>query len=266
MWAPEAVALLAGRAERLVANRSAAASAWLTITIEDVGGTPWSQVASGGLAGSPAVGQQQLLGALNETAQVLDLAHRRPRMKPLEEEDFSAVERPDTGQVALIQQRLPDCPIRFSRNPADHLGQIPVWAKQIGTEMADNLRLVRGGNQLHHWQPVAHGSMFTGGEDGPDLVLRVARPTTACEDAPRAIHPEVRMQRHLVVEPEQLVLSPGGHLPHCYSSQVGRGQRRYSELAAGQLAAGEHVMQATARPPDRIPFGHIAIVQLWQVS
>jgi hypothetical protein len=86
----------------------------LTIAIENVGGTPGPQVASGGLAGSPSVRQQQLLGALNEAAQVLDLAYSGPRMKPLEEEDFSAVQRPDTGQVALIQQRLPNCPIRFS--------------------------------------------------------------------------------------------------------------------------------------------------------
>ena len=177
--APEAISLLARRTERLAANRSATASARLTIAIEDVRGTSGSQVTSGGLGGSPAVRQQQLLGALNEATQVPDLAHRGPRMKPLEEENFSTVQRSDTGQVALIQQGLSNCAIRFSRNPADRLGQIPVRAKQIGAEMADNLRLVRGRNQLHHWQPVTHRSMFTGGEDGSDLVLRIARPTTA---------------------------------------------------------------------------------------
>ena len=179
MGAPEAISLLARRTERLAANRSATASARLTIAIEDVRGAPGSQVTSGGLGGSPAVRQQQLLGALNEAAEVLDLAHRGPRMKPLEKEDFSAVQRPDTGQVALIQQGLSNCAIRFSRNPADRLGQIPVRAKQIRAEMADNLRLVRGRNQLHHWQPVAHYGVFTGGEDSPDLVLRIAKPTTA---------------------------------------------------------------------------------------
>ena len=42
--------------------------------------------------------------------------------------------------------------------------------------------------------------------------------------------------------------------------QVGGGQRGHPELRAGQLPAGQHLVQSLAGPPDRVSFGHVIIV------
>src|ERR671910_3054665 len=69
------------------------------------------------------------------------------------------------------------------------------------------------------------------------------------------------VQRHLVVEPEQLVLAARPHLEDSGSGDVGGGQGRNAKFATGQPATGQYFMQATAQAPDRVSFRHTAILR-----
>src|SRR5215204_5869792 len=205
---PEAAALLPERAERLSLNRRAASSTPLMLAVEYIGPAAGSKIAGGGLLRTPPVHEEQLLGALHQASEVLHLGHRRAGMEPLEEEHFSAIERPDPGEISLIKEGLPDRPIRLRRHPPPCLLRIPVRTKQVRAEVADRVRLVGGRDQLNHRQPVADRVMLSRCQDRSNFIVRPAGPATpGAKDAPGALHPEMSVQSHLVVEPEQLMLS-----------------------------------------------------------
>jgi hypothetical protein len=57
------------------------------------------------------------------------------------------------------------------------------------------------------------------------------------------------------------MLSLRPHLEYSYSGELGCGQRGNAKLATAQPAACQHLMKATAQAPDRVSFGHTAILR-----
>ena len=57
------------------------------------------------------------------------------------------------------------------------------------------------------------------------------------------------------------MLPLGSHLEDPYSGELSRGQSGNAKFAAVQPATCEHLMQPTARTPDRVSFGHTAILR-----
>jgi hypothetical protein len=92
-----------------------------------------------------------------------------------------------------------------------------------------------------------------------DEVAGPARPALVLAvDAPRAVHPQVRMERHRLVildQPQQQVLATGGALTNRPARDIRRGELRYAELAAGNHLAHEGV-EHPCGVPDGISLGH----------
>jgi hypothetical protein len=103
--------------------------------------------------------------------------------------------------------------------------------------------------------------MITGREYRADFKRGSATPPPAARvDLPGAVHSEVRVQRELIVEPKELVLAARDHLAHTNAGQIGSRQGGYPEFGSGQHAAGEHLVQPLACPPNRISLRHGLIV------
>ena len=76
-------------------------------------------------AATVGVGEQQPSGGCDESSQgpVVQLADRRPRVDPLDEQDLALVDVADAGQRPLVDERLADRPTgtRWLAQPADRL-------------------------------------------------------------------------------------------------------------------------------------------------
>ena len=139
--------------------------------------------------------------------------------------------------------------------------EVPVGPEQIGSEMAHDGVFSGRRNELDHRKPVSDDIMIIGAEYGTDFIGRSAAPTPPAKvDLPDTIHPEVCVQRELVAQPEQLMLAARGHLTHANPGQIGRCQGRHAELGSGQHAAGQHLVQPLACPPNGVSLRHSLIV------
>jgi hypothetical protein len=148
------------------------------------------------------------VAALDNAPQVADVTDLRTRMYALEEEQLRSIERAETCEVPLVQQRLTNRVVGVRGDPPDCLVEVPVGSEQVGPEMPYNGVLRRCRNELDDREPVADGIMIIGREYGTDFKRGSATPAPpAGVDLPDAVHPEMRMQRELIAEPEQLVLA-----------------------------------------------------------
>ncbi len=77
---------------------------------------------------------------------------------------------------------------------------------------------------------------------------------------PGAVHPQVRVQGEPALDPGEQVLAAGGDLVHGAPGEVGGGELRDPEVAAGQRPPGQRVVQPACGEPDRVAFGHGASV------
>jgi hypothetical protein len=208
-----------------------------------------------------------LTGALDYPRQIANLADRRTRMDAVKEQQFGSIKGAEAGQVPLVQQCFAYCPVRLGGNAPDSLIQIPVGAEQIRSEMPDNGIFRSGRNELDNREPVSDGIMITCREHGADFERRSAAPApTPRVDLPGAVHLEVGMQREVVAEPEQLMLAARDHLTNGNAGQIGRRQGGHTEFGSGEHAAGKHVIQSLACPPDSISLGHGLIVSCYSTT
>ena len=173
------------------------------------------------MLGPPAIDEDQLLRSPDQPLEVPDLCHRCPGAKPLQEQNLRAIESAESRQIALVEEGLADRAVRLRRYPAHGLRGIPVWAQQIGSEVTHDLGLLRRCEQLDHGQPVADGVVLGGRQDAPNFERGAAGPSLRVrKDPPDPVHPEVRVQREVVVEPEELMLAAGNDLAHHNAGQI----------------------------------------------
>src|SRR5262249_55646475 len=89
------------------------------------------------------------------------------------------------GQVALVQQRLAERPVRLGGQPAHRLVRVPVRAEQVWPEVADQGVLPGGLHQGEVVHPVADARPRVVGQHGPDLGR--GPPTPIAPIAPAAL-------------------------------------------------------------------------------
>jgi hypothetical protein len=259
--APIAVSFLAARPELLETDERSAAATRLARALVDVGTATRSQITGGGLLGTPAVCLQHQLSTLDNAPQVADVTDRGTRMYAMEEEQLRSIERAETCEVPLVQQGLTNPTVGLIGDPPDCLVEVPVGSEQIGPEMTYDFVLGRRGNHLDDREPVSHCIMITGREYRADFKRGSATPPPAARvDLPGAVHSEMRVQRELIAEPKQLVLAARDHLAYANAGQIGCRQGGHPEFGSGQHAAGKHLVQPLACPPDRISLRHGLIV------
>ena len=179
----------------------------------------------------------------------------------MEEEQLCPVEGAKTGQVPLVEQRFTNRAVGLSSDPLHRLVEVPVAAKQVGSEMSDGSVLRRRWNQLDDRKPISHDIMIIGGEYGPDFERGSTAPAPPTGiDLPRTVHSEVGVQREVVAEAEELVLAARGNLPYDNAGQIGNRQGRHAEFGSGQHPASKHLVQPLACPPDGVSLRHGLIV------
>ena len=179
----------------------------------------------------------------------------RHGLSPAQEQHFGNINIADAGQVALIEQRLADRPLRLLPQAADRLGAVPVRAEQVRAEVTDDRVLVLARYHLHHREQVPDRLPGVVGQHDPDPV--VGRPAAAGRpDPPRAVHPQVRVHGLAVVGPDQQVLPARDHGAHGAPGQVRGGEPRDPEVAAGQHPPGQRLAQLPGGPPDGVTLGH----------
>ena len=118
MRAPVAAPFLAARPELLGTDGRSAAATRLARSLVDVGTSTRSQITGGGLLGTPAVCLEHRCPRCDNAPQVADVTDRRTRMYAMEEEQLRSIERAETGEVPLVQQRLTDRAVGLSRRSA----------------------------------------------------------------------------------------------------------------------------------------------------
>ena len=252
---------LAARPELLETDGRSAAATRLARSLVDVGASTRSQITGGGLLGTPAVCPQQLVGALDDAPQVADLTDGGTRVYAVEEEQLRSIERAETCEVPLVQQRLANRAVGLSGDPPDCLVEVPIGSKQVGPEMPDNGVLRRCRNEFDDREPVANDIMIIGREYGTDFKRGSATPAPPARvDLPDAVHPEMGMQRELIAEPEQLVLAARDHLAYANAGHIGCRQGGHPKFGSGEYAASKHLVQPLACPPDGVSLRHRFIV------
>jgi hypothetical protein len=201
------------------------------------------------------------MGALKNAPQVADVSDWRTWMYAVEEEQLRSIERAETCEVPLVQQCLTDCAAGLSGYTPGCLLEVPVGSEQVGPEVPHDCVLGRRWNQLDDGKPVSHGIMIIGREYGPDFKRGSTTPAPPARvDLPSAVHPEMRVQRELIAEPEQLVLAARYHLAYANAGQISCRQRGHPEFGSGQHPASKHFVQPPACPPNRISLRHGLIV------
>jgi hypothetical protein len=211
----------------------------------------------------PPVCLQQLLAALDDAPQVGHLADRRTRVNSMQEQQLRSIEGAKACQISLIKQSLADRAVRLSGKPSDCLVEIPIRPEQIRSEMSDNRVLSSRRNELDDRKPISDRIMITRGQDGANLKCRSSTPAPSPRiDLPHPIHLEMCVEGELVAEPEQLVLTARNYLAYANAGQIGRRQSWHTKFRSRQHAAGKHLVQPLACPPDGISLGHGLIVPL----
>ena len=99
-------------------------------------------------------------------------------MDALHEEQLSAIEGADTGQIVLIQQRFTNRAVGLSTDPPDSLVEVPIGAEEVWAKMSDNRVLISGRNQFHDGEPVADYVMY-GSATSPTYGLSRRHPSFA---------------------------------------------------------------------------------------
>lgn len=94
--------------------------------------------------------------------------HRGPRVLPFDEKGFRGIHGADAGKVALVKQGCADRR-PGSADPLDGVHEIPVRAKDVGSEVTDDITLAVGGKQLEQTQAQAQTDPRVGA-DGPAQV------------------------------------------------------------------------------------------------
>jgi hypothetical protein len=215
------VPFLAARPELFDPDGRSTAATRLARSLVDVGASTRSQITGGRLLGTPAVCLQQLLGALDNAPQVADVTDWRTRMYAVEKEQLRAIERAETCEVPLVQQCLTDGAVGLSGDPPDCLLEVPAGPEEVGPEMPDNSVLRRCRNEFDDGEPVSHSIMIIGREYGTDFKRGSTTPASPARvNPPHAVHPEMRVQRELIAEPEQLVLAARDHLAYANAGQI----------------------------------------------
>ena len=87
-------------------------------------------------------------GELDQPVQVGYLAHRTPRADTAQEQGLGPVNCSDSGEVALVEQRLADGAIRLGPEPADRLVGVKLRAEQVRAEVTDGGVLAAGADDL----------------------------------------------------------------------------------------------------------------------
>ena len=264
---PVAAPFLAGRPELLGPDERAAATTRLPGALIHITPATWTKITSSRLLGPPFVRLEQLLAPLDNAPQVSDLADLPTRVNSVKEEQLRSIKGPETGEIPLIEQCLPNRTVGLRSNAPDSLVQVPVRPEEVRPKMPHNSVLGGCRNEFDDGQPVSDCIMITGREHGADLERWSAAPVASPRvDLPHSVHPEVGMQCELVAESEQLVLTARDHLAYADTCQIGGCQRGHAELGPGQHAAGEDFIEPLAGPPDGISLGHGLIVPCGSTS
>ena len=199
---------------------------------------------------------EQAVGQVDERRQV-DLAHRRPRRAPAQEAQLVGPEVADAGQVALVEQRRGERAARVGRQPPHRLGGVPAGAEQVGPEVADDVVLAVGAQQLddRHVQRVGGGPV--GGQHDAHALVEVAgQPLAGADHGPAAGHPQVRVQGDAAGEPGEQVLAARHGAEHLAAGQVRGGEAGDAQVAAHDGPAGQARLEPAGHPPDAVPLRH----------
>ena len=155
----------------------------------------------------------------------------------------------------------PIWPVGRGQQPSYRLVEVPVRAEQVRAEVPDRVALLAALEQLDDRQPEADGLPFAVLEHHPHLVAGPAPPPLAGPvEVPRPVHLEVRVQGQVGADPGQQVLAAADHLLHGLAGQVHGGQLGHPEVGPGQGAAGQRVVHAPRRQPDRVTLGHVTML------
>ena len=147
---------------------------------------------------------------LDETPEIRDVAHRRPRRDPPQETRFGLVHVACAGKVALIQQRFGDRAGTVGCEPTRCFGRVPIGTEQIGAEVPYKSRLVGGRYERDVVHPVANGGRVVIAKDDAYVIVRYlqhGRPDGCTRQLPS-------MRRWLcnvrsLLEPDQQVFAAG---------------------------------------------------------
>jgi len=143
----------------------------------------------------------------------VDVCDRCPGRDALQEQRLDAVEVAESGEVALVEQGQAHLTEWVGTKPAYRFGLVEAVVKHIRTQVAHDRVLVRGQEQVDDGKPVADGDPGHRPQHDPDLVVRPAAPPLVGRvEVPRAVHPEMRVQRHTALDPGQQVLAAGHDL------------------------------------------------------
>jgi hypothetical protein len=179
----------------------------------------------------------------------------------MEKEQLRPIERAQTCEVPLVQQRLPNGVVGLSCDPPDGFVEVPIGPEQVGPEMPHNCALRRCRNELDHRESVSDDIMIISGEYGTDFEGWSTTPASPARvDLPDAVHPEVGMQSESVAQPEELMLAARDHLPYGNAGQIGRRQGRHAEFGSGQHPTGKRLVQPPTCPPNGVSLRHGLIV------
>jgi hypothetical protein len=91
------------------------------------------------VAGPCLIGVKQPVPEVHQGIQILNRAHRTPRIDAPQEQHFRAEPRPEAGQVSLVEQRLADRAVRLGAQSPYRLAAIPVGAQQIRAQVTSDL-------------------------------------------------------------------------------------------------------------------------------
>src|SRR5699024_6965696 len=99
-------------------------------------------VAGGDDGGVLAVGVQHSSCHPHQAAEVAYVSDGYARVHAADEADLAAVDVPDAGEIALVQQRQPDWPVRIAGQPRHGTIGVPVAAEEVRPEVADEVVFV----------------------------------------------------------------------------------------------------------------------------
>src|SRR5215213_6467112 len=242
----DAVGVVAGLVG--LADGGAAAAAGLAGAAGDPVGAAGAGVAGGDLAAGGAVGLHQALEEVDHAGQVLDLADRGPGVDAAQETGLGLVDVARAGDGPLVEQGGADGPAGVGAEAAQGLGRVPVGAEDVGAEVADDLVLAGGGQQLADAESEPDRDPGLGAEHGPDLEVGAAPALPRAVQVPGPLHLEVGVQGGPGVGAQQQVLAAGGDLADGLAAEVGGGEAGHAEVGGDQALAGQGgVMRVAAR-------------------
>ncbi len=143
----------------------------------------------------------------------VEVARADPGQHALDEEDLAGPEGADPGEHPLVEQGVADEPLGC-RDPLGRDGGVPVGPEHVGAEVADQVGLAGGRDEVEHAQPQAERRPPAGEHRGPQVVAaqRALGGRARVLDAPLALHPQVGVQGAAGVEAVQQVLAAGDDL------------------------------------------------------